>query len=80
MQASSIGTLTKLLKNAREQRILDNFKKKKDQIIYFLKFKPSFFFKKENSINYIILILFEIIYFYKKKHFHKFITSLNLIK
>ena len=44
MQASSIGTLTKLLKNAREQRILDNFKKKKDQIIYFLKFKPSFFF------------------------------------
>jgi len=29
MQASSIGTLTKLLKNAREQRILDNFKKKR---------------------------------------------------
>jgi len=67
MQASSIGTLTKLLKNAREQRILDNFKKK-GQNHLFLKIEASFFFK-ENSINYIILILFEIIYFYKKNIF-----------
>jgi len=47
MQASSIGTLTKLLKNAREQRILDNFKKEGPNHL-FLKIQAKFFFLKKN--------------------------------